>query len=280
MKDFKKKVNKRWDEMHELADSVNDGESFALFSGGYDSLVATHFAMTNDLADAVVHLDTETGIPENQQYVEDVCEEFGWDLRIEGPEMTLEEFAKKWGFPGVGTHSWIYRWLKEKPLKRVAGDCENEPVYWTGVRTHESERRMAQVEGLVGEHEKWTWASPIFDFTDDDISEYMEEYDLPKNDVVETIHRSGECYCGAFAYRDEELVMLQAHYPEHFERIKEVEKEVQNEIGTDEKYCYWGHDGISEHQLRTMRAVEGLESSDMMLCQECENEIMGDALEW
>lgn len=282
MADYKAKLEQRMDEMVEIADGVNDGESFALFSGGYDSLVAVHVAMSYGLTDGVIHLDTGTGIPENQQFVEDVCERYGWPLRIEGPEMTLEEFAKEWGFPGVGTHSWIYRWVKEKPLIRVAKEMEGEPAYWTGVRSHESERRMAEVEGLVGEHDKWKWLSPIHDFTDDDIDAYIEDHDLPRNPVVETIHRSGECYCGAFAYRDEELIELQAHYPEHYEWLKKLEREVQEEIGADEKYCYWGHDGISEGQLKNLKAARDAEDADtdLMLCRDCEREVMSDAMEW
>lgn len=54
--------------------------TFALFSGGHDSLVSTHYSMENGLANCVAHLDTNTGIDENLEFVKSVCEKYDWPL--------------------------------------------------------------------------------------------------------------------------------------------------------------------------------------------------------
>jgi len=103
--------------------------------------------------------------------------------------------------------------------------------------------------------------------------EYREEHGLPTNPVVKNIHRSGECYCGAFATRDEELIDLQAHYPDHFEWIREVEKEVKAEFEGEPHYCYWGHGGQSSLELQ-MLMDEQERDPDVMLCRDCVDNAM------
>lgn len=244
-------------------------EDVALFSGGHDSLVSTHYAMEKLGCDAVVHINTLTGIDENQWFVEDVCDQFGWTLEIITPNKTLEEFAKEYGFPKEAAHSWIYRYFKEHPLARFTTSLEvDTPHYYTGVRRAESERRMRNVTSETQEHDggRWIWEAPIADWTEEDIEEYISEHDLPSNPVVETIGRSGECFCGAYADRISELEVLQENYPNHYEWLMEVEDRVQESIGTNEGYCYWGSIGLTDEQLQEMDD----DVADMKLCADCE----------
>lgn len=216
-------------------DAVSPTGKYAMFSGGYDSLVATWLAMERGAADTVLHIDTGTGIPENQEWVVEVCEEFGWPLRIERSSYSLEEVAKKYGFPGTSAHQWIYAYLKERCLRNVADlhdDLEARdgwayPRFYTGVRESESEQRLENFAGEVQEGERWTWYAPIYDMDKPDVDEFIEEHGLPRNPVADKIHRSGECYCGAYANRDEELLILEAEYEHHYEWLMEVEERVQ-----------------------------------------------------
>jgi len=243
-------------------------ENFALFSGGEDSLVATHYCMENDLTECVIHLNTNTGIDENEQFVRDVCRDHGWPLEVYQARMTLAEFAKEWGFPKAGSHNWAYRYFKERPLSRVSRDAVAEtPKFYTGVRKDESERRMENIEPEQ-ECKGWVWMAPIADWTREDCIEYMNEHSLPSNPVVEDIHRSGECYCGAYANRDVELVDLQANYEDHAEWILDVEERVQEEIGTDEDYCWWGSSGASSERIQELMDADDVDSVPMM-CQGC-----------
>ena len=249
-------------------------EDIAMFSGGYDSLVATHYSMEQLDCDAVLHINTQTGIDENQEFVERVCEQFGWPLEIVTPNKTLEEFAKEYGFPKAPAHSWIYRYLKEHPLASFVTDLQcDKPSFYTGVRKDESSRRMENV--TVDRQEmwggRWWWEAPIAEFTAEDIVDYMIEHGLPRNPVVETIGRSGECFCGAYADRFSELVTLQENYPDHYEWIQSVESDVQEDIGTDEDHCYWGTSGMSSDELQElMESEDG--ADDMTMCVDCEGE--------
>lgn len=241
---------------------------FALFSGGHDSLVSTHYVMENDLADCVIHLDTNTGVPENEEFVKNTCEEHGWPLEIYSARMELDEFAKEFGFPKAGAHSWAYRYFKERPLRHVGRDSNKDhQEMYTGVRRSESQRRMETVED-ESEQYTWTWRAPIADWTKEDCTEYIEEHNLRKNPVVEDIHRSGECYCGAFANRDEELIDLSANYSDHAEWLLETEKEVQEEVGTDEDHCWWGSEGMSSDRLEEL--MEDGDDTVPLLCRGCD----------
>lgn len=261
-----------------MPDDANKGgegypyEHIALFSGGHDSLVSSHKVMEELNGDCVVHIDTRTGLEENKQFVRDVCQKFDWTLEIIKPEVTLAEFAKEWGFPKAQAHTWIYAYLKQHPLDKFVTNCESDmPTFYAGVRKHESERRMRTVtpEKHESSHGRWYWESPIADFTDDDLAEYMDKHDLPSSSVVETIGRSGECFCGAFSDRFSELSVLKENYPDHYEWIMNLEDEVQSEIGTENAACYWGTGGMSSDDLQELMESEETDH-DMLLCEDCE----------
>lgn len=250
--------------------------SFALFSGGHDSLVSTHYCMENGLTNCVAHLDTNTGIDANEDFVREVCDEYGWPLVVYQARMTLEEFAAEWGFPKASSHSWAYRYFKERPLQRLArdatADSSDEIYFYTGVRKDESQRRMENIsadeEGETEHNHPWQWKSPIADWTKEDCVDYMDEHDLPENPVVDDIHRSGECYCGAYAYRDEELIDLQVEYEDQYEWLMDVEKQIQEQHGTDEDYLWWGSSGCSSDRLEELVESEGRENVPVM-CKDC-----------
>jgi 3'-phosphoadenosine 5'-phosphosulfate sulfotransferase (PAPS reductase)/FAD synthetase len=248
--------------------------NFALFSGGNDSVVSTHVAQREYDIDWTVYLDTNTGLDANLEHVKDVCERYGWDLAVLSSPMTLKEFAlgsesrEALGFPGPGIHSWAYQYFKERQLRAIATHTDNKPRFYTGVRSHESNRRMKNVEGGRVDTDRWTWVSPVHDWRDSAIDQYREEHDLPENPVAKKIGRSGDCYCGAYANRDAELAELEAHYPDHAEWLKEVEREVQEEIGTDDDYAYWGFGGLSEKELRAKMANDDM--AQMSLCSSCD----------
>lgn len=260
---------------------------WALFSGGHDSLVATHHLMEElEKTEAVLHLDTRTGLDENEQFVIDTCEEFGWPLRIEQAPITLREFALElgsddpYGFPGPRVHQWVYSYLKERQLETISGETNGKPHYWTGVRRDESGRRLKHVTEEVEEKSRWVWHAPLADWTNEEMEEYLDEHDLPRNPVVSDIHRSGECFCGAFAVRDEELLDLQAEYPKHFDWIKEIESEAIEVLGADDRKAYWGHGKLSDSELTHLKSLR--EPEDMMLCRDCrmENQQPGSDTDW
>lgn len=207
---------------------------YALFSGGDDSLASTHFIMKNDLADVVLHLATNTGLAENAEYVVETCREFDWPLRVEPSPMSLAEMAMKYGFPGSAYHNVAYSYLKERQLFAIAKEYDGKPRFKTGVLKDESDRRAKTIaDEEVQEHRSWYWHAPIREWLESFVDDYREAFDLPKNPVAAKIHRSGDCYCGAYAHRDELLVDLFAKgYDRHGNWLLAVEAAVQAYRGT------------------------------------------------
>lgn len=257
-----------------VSDIDEQATDFALFSGGNDSIASTHYAHQHHDIDYTVYLDTNTGIPENREYVEDVCERFGWDLAVLSAPGSLKEFVvgsetrKPLGFPGPAIHSWAFQYLKERQLGQIATQTEDEPHFYTGVRSAESDRRMRNVSESVERTDRWVYINPIHDWSDERTDEYRKQNDLPRNPVNEKIGRSGDCYCGAYANRETELVELEAHYPEHYEWLMDLEDEVQEEIGKDSPTSYWGFGEMSDKKLRSLMAEN--DDAQMMLCSSCD----------
>lgn len=172
----------------------------ALFSGGSDSLAATHHTMNEEGGDWVVYLDTTIGSDANREYVESVCDEYGWQLWTLRTHYNYDELVDRYGFPGPSKHSWFYRYLKERQLEKLARIPDLH--LWTGVRKQESRNRMATVEP-VKEADAWTWHAPLHDWSDMQVWEYIEEQELPESPLWASLGRSADCWCGAYANRNE-----------------------------------------------------------------------------
>jgi 3'-phosphoadenosine 5'-phosphosulfate sulfotransferase (PAPS reductase)/FAD synthetase len=251
-----------------------DAQHFALFSGGNDSIASTHYIHEQREIDFTVYLDTNSGIPENKEYVIDVCDEYGWDLAVLSSPVTLKEFAvgtdtrQALGFPGPGAHSWAFQYFKERQLSAIATQTDPEPRFYTGVRSAESDRRMQNIDENREQADRWVWVNPICEWSDSDVGDYRNKHDLPKNPVNREIGRSGDCLCGAFANRTTELVELETHYPEHYEWLMGVEEEVQQELGKNKASSYWGFGDMDEKELRAEIAKN--DDKQMMLCSNCD----------
>lgn len=272
-------------EVEELSiDDIADRPHYAFFSGGDHSLVSTHYYMENGIAEEVVYIDTKTGpevdnpeesaIAENKQYIKDVCERYGWPLTIlDEPTLSLAEFGKRYGLPKSGAHGWAFRYFKEHQASSFASN-ENElkPVFCTGVFEDESDRRAENVRGRLQDRDRWTYRSDLWEKPEEWFAEYRETHDLPSNPVREKgpdgTHLTGDCFCGAFGSRYEELSILEEEYPKHAEYILDVEREIQEEIGADKDWCYWGQEGLSHPDLRE-EMVENPRASQSLLCSGC-----------
>lgn len=249
---------------------VETDYNFCLFSGGNDSLACTHYIMekTDLPVEFVVYLDTGVGLPENEEYVRDICNKFDWDLEVVETTESYEEIVKEHGFPGPASHKYMYIMLKERALHALN---RKEKYYgtrcglYTGVRQHESKRRMGHVKE-VHEGNVFDWYAPLYDWTDDDVEEYREKYNLPENPTYKKIHRSGDCFCGAYANRDGELIDLEAHYPEMYDKLMEIEEAVKENNGEGETISYWGHGGKNDWDLYHEFETIGKD----FLCSSCE----------
>jgi len=202
----------------------------ALFSGGHDSVTSTHLAAQQPTFRAVVHVNTGIGVEDTREYVRQVCRDQGWPLIEEcAPSGWYERNCLTKGMPGGPIdHGIMYQRLKDdqvravvRRFKRRRGDTVG---LVTGVRKSESDRRMRVHPEPVIRERAQLWINPILEWTASDVNTYMEQVGLPRNRVVDLLHRSGECLCGALANPDE-LEWIGEWYPEVAARIHRLEEE-------------------------------------------------------
>ena len=87
--------------------------TFALFSGGHDSLTSTAIAAQHPAFTSVVHINTGIGIEETREFVRETCKEQGWPLIELHSEHAYEDLVlTRGGFPsGPKSHSSMYWYL-------------------------------------------------------------------------------------------------------------------------------------------------------------------------
>lgn len=154
--------------MREVFAAIGGGHQIvAAYSSGDDSIVSTHFCMTNFPDAFVFNADTMIGLKPARCHLASVCEKLRWNLEVrqahaEGPPKTTlvprndgsgrkmkvpfdaaaacpagkwtdgatayEEFVLNFGFPGKGKHARMYQRLKERPIRRMLRTFRASPV--------------------------------------------------------------------------------------------------------------------------------------------------------
>lgn len=219
--------------------------TFAMFSGGYDSLVTAHvtatWAMDRGYPFSVGHINTGTGIEETRDYVIATCLHYGWELKeykaIENQKadgtpdpQDYAALVREHGFPGPWMHRKMYSQLKERQIERMIRDHKQRAhdciMLTSGKRIQESARRMRTTTQDFEKLGGTLWANPIRHWTKDDVLDYKELHSLPNNIVVDWLHRSGECNCGAFA-QPGELADIELFFPKTGCWLRQLEREVR-----------------------------------------------------
>lgn len=204
---------------------------FAMFSGGHDSIVATEIASRHPQFSGVVHVNTGIGIEDTRIFVRSLCNERRWNLlEYYPPDRQYEDLVLEFGFPGPGAHSKMYSWLKERPIAQLVREHKRKRfdriMLVTGVRRQESIRRMGHVKDIFRQGAR-LWVAPLVSWTALDCRDYMAEVELPLNPVVDLLHMSGECLCGAYA-KEGELEEISLYFPGVGQYIKDLEKRVMS----------------------------------------------------
>lgn len=210
-----------------------------LFSGGNDSTVLTH--LFRNRLDHVVHVNTGIGIKQTNQYVRDTCADWGLDLieKSPPPGCTYEELVLDQGFPGPPHHWKMYQRLKERALREVrkglvANGRRERVLFVAGRRRQESKRRESVV--ITERVGSTVWVSPIAFWGSATMNEYRSTFSLPRNEVSDLLHMSGECLCGAFA-KPGELDEIELWFPETAAEIRALEVRVE---AAGKPRCRWG----------------------------------------
>lgn len=236
---------------------------FALFSGGHDSLCSTTIASEHPRFSGCVYVNTGTGIPQTTDFVRETCARNGWPLKEYSPPKgsTYRELVLKHGFPGPGSHSFMYINLKERALRQLKREHRPTPraklMFVTGVRQQESARRMGHVEEVRVEGRE-VWVAPLTYWGPIEKHAFIESRGLPRNQVVEVLCMSGECLCGAFA-RPGEIKQIEQFYPATAAAIHALERDV----AAQGKPAVWG--------TRPPGSKRREEKRQLALCYSCES---------
>lgn len=268
-----------------LDDAPVDGDVLALVSGGHDSLSAMHLAYESRLGlDGVVHVNTGIGVPQTRAFVRERAGQLGLDYyEVARPEAYgdrseyrphVREYThliQQHGFPGPAIHGIMYINLKHEPLKAWldAHHPDRELTLVSGVRRHESERRMENVDATGSQaYLGATTVSPLVEFTGLDVTRYRSSLGLPSNPVVDSLEMSGECLCGSYAHRGE-FRIIRLFYPAVYRYILCLEAKVSAaahlDRGPKREYARWGHGRFQEREKKAMD-----DDAQMLLCESCE----------
>lgn len=255
---------------------------FAAVSGGDDSTVALYFAAQSphiDL-DGILTIDTGIGVRETIDYVGEQADRLNlphyvigdYESRFEHER--YEWLVKRFGFPGANpiAHSGMQKNLKSKPFNLFVNSFDGDVALISGVRKLESNRRYRKLTQLatngILELDNILWASPIVEFSDEDLTTYKDHNDIPENMVSALLNSSGECLC-AFEDR-QQITTLKEFYPDVANKIYQLEWDVLEQVCRGEipqEYALWAHGSLDpgEYEARTN------EAQDSLLCADCEN---------
>ncbi|MCH8476355.1 MAG: phosphoadenosine phosphosulfate reductase family protein [Wenzhouxiangella sp.] len=266
-------INEKLDEAKRIylsaIETYKPTKVFCLFSGGHDSLAVTHWGLESMGADGAAHVNTGIGVRQTREFVRDVCKDYSWPLYEYQAGAKYEDIIREHGFPGPSSHRYMYVLLKERGIEALLRDHKTKRsdriMLVTGVRAQESIRRMGTTEP-VKKHKARIWVAPFIDFEKKHVNAYLNMVGAPRNPVVDHLHMSGECLCGAFAHKGE-LAQLEFFYPEAAEEIYRLEK-IAKEAG---KPWGWEHPGPPEWYklMEEGQQILGFENDPQMLCTSC-----------
>ena len=160
----------------------------------------------------------------------------------------------------------MYISLKERAIERLVREHKrfyrDKIMLITGVRKEESRRRMGHEQPILKVKAR-VWTAPLLNWTKRDIVSYMTAFQLPRNEVVEILHMSGECLCGAYAQKGE-LALIRAFFPETGAYLKTLERKVKA------KGFPWGWDEAPPPWFRTITQGQLPLPGFTRLCSSCD----------
>ena len=239
---------------HEMTAAV------VMVSGGNDSLTLAHLVRPH-----VSHIgmaNTGVGVEETRQFVRDLAAEWQMPLieKSPKPQDSYRTFVVRHGFPGPGKHDHMFQRLKERCFRQIRSDCISNPrkqrvLFIMGRRRAESKRR--ENLGELDRDGSIVYASPLINWTDDDMATYRATNDVPHNPVTDHLHMSGECLCGAFAGPGEEE-LVRFFYPDAMAQIDALAQDAANN-GVRAKRCRWGWGAYEDWNPDQLALFDGSE---------------------
>ena len=280
--------------MQKAYDEYQPSYIICLFSGGYDSMVATTLAWNwfkSILPVKVVSIDTLVSADGWRDYVTQVAIDMGWDFEIwdnPNPDWYGQSVLDH-GFPYTrGIHRLYFQMLKERAIRAVKKNYKQHRrdriMFVSGQRRAESPERANVDEFHVMDAQGWL--APIVYWSDEQLLQFRNFAELPTNPFYETVGGSGDCLCNWGNFTT--LETLQKYSPQLASRIAPLDEECRARHG-------WGWDESPSKGLLAERAgqmvlpgIEPLTTPDLCAgCQrvrpgktQAEDDYLANRIEW
>jgi phosphoadenosine phosphosulfate reductase len=234
------------------------------FSGGKDSLVTTHYVMSEledfDIDKHVVYADTGCMLPSTEPFVVDICKQFGWKLTI--VRGFFFEKAKKNGMPRM-KHRWCCKACKVNPMQEFIKTLKPQRAEVTGLRRDESLAR-SKLPQILYKRKVPSWGyCPIIAWTEKDVKAYMKKHDLP----TPPHYRLGlkeTCMCGVFS-TPKQMLILKAQFPELWQRFVDLEAGFR----TKGAAFYFNYKPVFAKDLAKQKTLDCGEVSESVASEQC-----------
>jgi phosphoadenosine phosphosulfate reductase len=205
-----------------------------LFSGGKDSLVSLHLVKKTCKDVIAIHADTTIGIPDNLNYVKEVCNKLGVRLHLARPYQDYSTLVERCGFPRP-RYRWCCSLLKIQPIGEVIKELKSNGhniVVADGIRAEESKVRKGFERSSIHKIWKVPVIHPIFYWNKNDVEKYIEFYLKPLGIDINPLYKKGfrraaECWCPVFK-GEKDFIMLANHYPDLFIKLVQIEKKAKS----------------------------------------------------
>lgn len=241
-----------------IAAHLDDHDGYVAFSGGKDSLVVLQLALQAEPNVPVVFFDSGLEYPETVAYLDQIAEQLGIPDGIE-----IEPAVPDLLTLLICTGSWDHRTPDRDTSDDVRGTLITQPAIrahrrhgpgelW-GVRAAESDARRrlylaaltnppdcgccrtgrkdrAKHGGVIARRDGTTAFSPIWDWTDDDVWNYLARHQLPINPVYDKLRLLGASdralrltsLLDAHQLRHGRAVWLRRGWPDMFSALQEA----------------------------------------------------------
>ena len=181
-------------EILKTANEIFSDRLVVAFSGGKDSLVALHLALSINHEIEVVFNNTTVEFPETVYYVKRLANDWGLNLHITTPKASFFQTLREKGW---ATHKdrWCCRPYKEEPaleymrkrgiLAEITGTTRTESIY----RRSLTPFRMPSKEPYI------IRVNPIYDWNQQEVWKYIKDNSLPINPLYHIGYRRVGCWC-------------------------------------------------------------------------------------
>lgn len=207
---FKKyRVKQALEILRSAQDIFNRGRICVAFSGGKDSLVALHLMLQVDENPLVIFNNTTVEFPETLEYVRNLADSWGFELKVASPPKNMLKMVKKKGW---ATHEerWCCRFCKDGPAlgmmeregfeAEVTGTIRTESIYRRSLTPFRPPKKEPHIFRI----------NPVYDWNLQEIWRYIREKKLPYNSLYNKGYRRIGCWC------------CPLNGPSHYRRLKKT----------------------------------------------------------